>query len=157
MLVTRRIEFDYGHRLLNHESKCSHLHGHRGVAEITCESKKLDRVGRVIDFSCIKELVGGWIDRYWDHNMILHEADPLANLNGVHDQIFGSKQPYVMFNDMNPTAENMCFVLFDAARTLLTSLDITVKHIRLYETPNCWADLSEVDYHCRRHNEHPAH
>ena len=30
---TRRIEFDAAHRILNHESKCKMLHGHRYVVE----------------------------------------------------------------------------------------------------------------------------
>ncbi|MEM4248235.1 MAG: 6-carboxytetrahydropterin synthase, partial [Candidatus Nanoarchaeia archaeon] len=30
--VSREIEFSYGHRLLNYEGKCKHLHGHNGKA-----------------------------------------------------------------------------------------------------------------------------
>ena len=32
---TRKIEFDYGHRVFKHGSKCKHIHGHRGVIEVT--------------------------------------------------------------------------------------------------------------------------
>ncbi|MDP2056292.1 MAG: 6-carboxytetrahydropterin synthase, partial [Thiobacillus sp.] len=35
MLITRRLEFDAGHRIPNHASQCRHLHGHRYALEIT--------------------------------------------------------------------------------------------------------------------------
>jgi len=162
LTVTRKLEFDAGHRLIGHESKCRHLHGHRYVAEITVSSMELDTCGRVIDFSKIKEVVGGWIDQYWDHNMILNELDPLLSLDanqGAPYNIFNGKHPFVMFDDRtyadvpgcNPTAENMVKFLFDTAVTLLRPYHIQVDKIRLYETPNCWADYErpepiQIDY-----------
>ena len=38
--VTREIEFCYGHRLLNYEGKCRHLHGHNGRAVITLRGRR---------------------------------------------------------------------------------------------------------------------
>ena len=38
-----------------HESKCAHLHGHNYKFEFHCTAGSLDNVGRVIDFSDIKE------------------------------------------------------------------------------------------------------
>ena len=35
MLITRRLEFDSGHRIPDHQSQCRHLHGHRYAIEIT--------------------------------------------------------------------------------------------------------------------------
>ena len=35
MLITRRLEFDAGHRIPHHASQCRHLHGHRYAIEIT--------------------------------------------------------------------------------------------------------------------------
>ncbi len=71
---TRRLQFCCGHRVMRHESKCAHLHGHNYVAFFTA-SAQLDDVGRVIDFSVIKERVGGWIDEFWDHGFVLNEED----------------------------------------------------------------------------------
>lgn len=158
--ITRKLEFDYGHRLIGHESKCSHLHGHRGLAEVKVTSDELDSCGRVIDFSKIKEVVGGWIDLYWDHNMILCIDDPLvAVLNNPYveiqhscqngservscHQIFGEKKPYILM--CNPTAENMVEILAKQAALLLLPYEIQVVSVRLYETPNCWADFSFED------------
>jgi 6-pyruvoyltetrahydropterin/6-carboxytetrahydropterin synthase len=144
--ITRKFEFDAGHRVLRHESKCANLHGHRYVAELTVVSSSLDDVGRVVDFSVIKDVVGGWIDHFWDHNLILHPDDPLVVETAPQEKtkIFGPKSPYVMPNDWNPTAENMVRVLFRAAEvSLAASPSLKVAHVRLYETPNCWADCGE--------------
>ena len=152
--ITRKLEFDAGHRVLKHESKCRHLHGHRYVAEVMVTAPELDGLGRVIDFGVVKQLVGGWIDANWDHNLILHPADPLLHVltvirqegslifedaGGQVDAVLGGKEPFVM--DSNPTAENMSRVLFQAAVELLQPHDISVVQIRLYETPNCWAQF----------------
>src|SRR5206468_4980575 len=75
--VTREIRFCYGHRLLNYDGKCRHLHGHNGRAVITLAAPRLDALGMVVDFSRIKESVQGWIDEALDHRMLLHRDDPM--------------------------------------------------------------------------------
>lgn len=137
MEITRRIEFDSGHRVYQHESKCAHLHGHRYVAEITVTSPKLDTLGRVVDFSVLKTEVGGWVDNNWDHNFLVHADDPLRGYLEGGD--LHGRWPYVMKHG-NPTAENIAHELFEVAVLLLEPYPITVKRVRVYETPNCWAD-----------------
>lgn len=132
--ITRRLEFDAGHRVLGHEGKCAHLHGHRYRADVEVTAPALDRLGRVIDFSMVKMLVGGWIDDNWDHNILLHPNDPLLQCPG---EVFGPKTPFVM--EGNPTAENMARELFYISRNLLTDHGLEVVSITMYETPNCWA------------------
>jgi 6-pyruvoyltetrahydropterin/6-carboxytetrahydropterin synthase len=131
---TRKIEFDSAHRVMRHESKCRHLHGHRYVAEITAASPELDDLGRVIDFSVLKRVVGGWVDDAWDHGTLANEDD--------HDLIALCRDSewkvYTM--PFNPTAENIAAGLFRMANTLLESTGVVVTHVRIYETPNCWAD-----------------
>lgn len=61
--VTKHIEFCYGHRLLNYEGKCRHLHGHNGRVEVHIEADRLDARGMVYDFSEIKEAIKNWIER----------------------------------------------------------------------------------------------
>mgnify|MGYP000302153770 CR=1 FL=1 len=132
--ITRRLEFDAGHRVYGHEGKCNHLHGHRYVAEITVQSRTLDGIGRVVDFGVVKKKVGTWIDREWDHNVLLNVGDPL-----MQDREFWAKNgrfPFVLAE--NPTAEVMAAYLFGVAQSLLPEL--IVSKVRIYETPNCWAD-----------------
>ncbi len=51
---TRRIEFDAAHRVMRHEGKCKHLHGHRYALEATFSASGLDALGRVIDFAAFQ-------------------------------------------------------------------------------------------------------
>jgi 6-pyruvoyltetrahydropterin/6-carboxytetrahydropterin synthase len=126
----RRLEFDYGHRLLNHESKCAHAHGHRGVAEIECTSFSLDKAGRVIDFGDIKRIVGGWIDEKWDHAFLANAQD-----RAMIDFLQRQAQRYYLF-DFEPSAENMARYLLWKSQELLAPRGIRVSRVRFWETPN---------------------
>src|SRR5256714_14107274 len=75
--VAKEFKVCYGHRLLDYSGKCRHLHGHNGRAVITLAAAALDELGMVIDFSRLKDVVGGWIDQTLDHQMILHKDDPV--------------------------------------------------------------------------------
>ena len=126
--VAREIHFCYGHRLLNYDGKCRHLHGHNGKAVITLEAKQLDALGMVVDFSRLKRVVGGWIDEALDHKMLLHRDDPvLAYLRAQGEPVF------VM--DVNPTAENIAKLIYDYA----AAQGFPVVEVQLWETDACQA------------------
>ena len=93
--VTREIDFCYGHRLLNYEGKCRHLHGHNGKALITLESSQLDERGMVLDFGDIKAVMNTWVDDNLDHRMILCRHDPAVELlrNSTSRCIFWTTTP----------------------------------------------------------------
>ena len=46
-----------GHRVVGHEGKCKNLHGHNYRFHFSIEANTLDNVGRVIDFSIIKQVL----------------------------------------------------------------------------------------------------
>ena len=126
--VTREIRFCYGHRLLNYNGKCRHLHGHNGRADITLEAPRLDPLGMVLDFGQIKEVVAAWIDETLDHRMLLHEDDPaLPWLRQMGEPVF------VM--NVNPTAENIARLIFD----FVADQGFPVVEVQLWETDHCFA------------------
>jgi 6-pyruvoyltetrahydropterin/6-carboxytetrahydropterin synthase len=126
--VTREIDFCYGHRLLNYEGKCKHLHGHNGRAVIAIESSKLDDRGMVRDFSEIKQVVSRWIDDNLDHRMILQRNDPaVESLQKLGEPLY--------LIDVNPTAENIAKLIYDYA----LEQGFPVVETRLWETPRCFA------------------
>ena len=47
--ITRRLEFDSGHRIPNHDGQCRHLHGHRYAIEVTLTGEIADHPGKVAD------------------------------------------------------------------------------------------------------------
>lgn len=136
---TRRIEFDAGHRVIGHESKCKYLHGHRYILEITAEVSKLDDLGRVIDFGYLKTIIKEWIDKNFDHNVILDKRD--QNLGNFISNYTGQNVYYI---DSNPTAENIALHFKeDIIPILFTKHLFNIVKVKLYETPNCFVEVNE--------------
>jgi 6-pyruvoyltetrahydropterin/6-carboxytetrahydropterin synthase len=129
--VTREIEFCYGHRLLNYEGKCRHLHGHTGRAVITLQGSELDARGMLVDFVEIKRSVQHWIDDHLDHNMLLCRDDPLLPL-------LRERGERVFEMDCNPTAENIARLIYEHAR----QAGLPVVEVLLWETEHCAATYS---------------
>ena len=129
--VTKRIEFCYGHRLLEYDGVCQHLHGHNAVAEIELRAA-LDARHMVCDFGDIKRVMKGWIDREIDHKMILRRDDPLlAPLQALDEPV------YVV--DENPTVEHIAFLIFD--RTQREGFPVV--RVTVWETPSSYATYRE--------------
>ncbi|HZZ77638.1 MAG TPA: 6-carboxytetrahydropterin synthase [Gemmataceae bacterium] len=126
--VTREIRFCYGHRLLNYDGKCKHLHGHNGRAIITLEADRLDALGMVVDFSTIKRVVSSWIDANLDHRMILHKDDPVL-------PVLKAQGEPVYLLDVNPTAENIAKLIFDQ----MSSQGFPIVEVKLWETEDSFA------------------
>lgn len=139
---TRRVQFCAGHRLLHHESKCSHLHGHNYVALFHARAEELDGVGRVVDFSVLKERLGGWIDEFWDHGFI-YNAEDEATLRAL--EVAGTLFPLgqkVYPLPENPTAENMAdHLLRVVAPPVMDGTGVEVYKVTLWETENCYAEV----------------
>lgn len=126
--VTKRIDFCYGHRLLDYDGICKHPHGHNAVAEVEVRTDRLDSRNMVCDFSDIKRLVKGWIDRELDHKMILRHDDPLVK------PLAELREPIYLL-DSNPTVERIAKLIFDKA----VELGLDVVAVRVWETPTSWA------------------
>jgi len=124
--VTREIAFCYGHRLLNYEGKCRHLHGHNGRAVITLEGPALDGRGMLVDFAEIKRKVQVWIDENLDHTMLLCRQDPLL-------PVLLERGERVFVMESNPTAENIARLIYERAR----DAGLPVTQVVLWETEHC--------------------
>jgi 6-pyruvoyltetrahydropterin/6-carboxytetrahydropterin synthase len=131
-LVTKRIDFCYGHRLLDYDGVCKHPHGHNAIVEVDVRTDKLDNRNMVADFSDIKMIVKGWIDRELDHKMILRRDDPLVGpLEALGEPIFKLES--------NPTVERIAKLIFDMAR----DQGLNVQQVRVWETPTSFAAYGE--------------
>ena len=143
VLITRRLEFDAGHRIPNHASQCRHLHGHRYAIEITLSGEIIRtegaaEEGMVMDFSDVKRIANEMLVSQWDHAFLVYRGDRdvvafLATLPGHKTVVL----PVV------PTAENLAaeaFRILDAAYRDTYGNELRLQRVRLYETPNNWAD-----------------
>jgi 6-pyruvoyltetrahydropterin/6-carboxytetrahydropterin synthase len=153
--ITHRYEWDMAHRIPEHAGKCRRLHGHRYILEVDVtgwvqSSGPAD--GMVVDFGDVKDLVKRWLG-HWDHRTMLAESDPLCAVwdeskpvtesgvcaGDVCDEHFGIfRVPFI------PTAENIALEVY---RILSQHLNIT--RVRIYETPNGWAEVHGGDIYPR--------
>ncbi|MDG2252054.1 MAG: 6-carboxytetrahydropterin synthase QueD [Methylophilaceae bacterium] len=145
MEITTRMEFDAGHRIPGHKSTCKNLHGHRYALEVTIkgeiiEQEQASEFGMVMDFKDAKELIKSTIVDRWDHAFIVYEKD-----QEVVDFLNTLKDHKTVSLPKVPTAENMALVAFESLKKAFKkkfNKSITPVKVRLYETPNNWADVS---------------
>jgi 6-pyruvoyltetrahydropterin/6-carboxytetrahydropterin synthase len=143
MLITRRLEFDAGHRIPDHRSQCRHLHGHRYAIEISVSGEVIDSAGSplngmVMDFSEIKSLALTHLVDQWDHAFLCWRNDHAVV--SMLESLPGHK---TVLLDAVPTAENLAhiaFITLDAVYRDIYGNHLRLERVRLYETPNCWAD-----------------
>jgi len=127
--VTKRIDFCYGHRLLDYDGVCQHPHGHNAVAEIEVRTDQLDSRNMVCDFGDIKRIVKGWIDRELDHKMLLRHDDPLVKpLQQLGEPVF--------LLDSNPTVERLARLIFEYT----IEQGFPVARVTVWETPTSYAE-----------------
>ena len=145
MQITTRLEFDAGHRIPHHKSQCRNLHGHRYALEITlsgdiiAESQRSES-GMVMDFSDVKRIARESVVDVWDHAFLVHKDDKtvLDFLNSLPNH------KTVIFPTV-PTAENMAAEAFKILKNQYLDTygnHLKLDRVRLYETPNSWADAS---------------
>ncbi|MEC7838906.1 MAG: 6-carboxytetrahydropterin synthase [Chlamydiota bacterium] len=133
---TRKIHFSAGHRVMGHENKCATAHGHNYYAHLFAEGESLDNIGRIIDFSVIKEKIGGWINENWDHTFLVWERDT-QTIDALMS-IPRNQDPFIC--PFNPTAENMAlYLLHEVCPKLLKDSGVIITKVILYETDNCYA------------------
>ena len=140
MLITRRLEFDSGHRIPNHKSQCRHLHGHRYALEVTISGKIVETEGAsdqgmVMDYSDVKAIAKSEIVDLWDHAFLVYRND--HDVLNFLKSIPGHKTVVL---DAPPTAENLALAAFEILDAAYAKAGLRLERVRLFETPNNWAD-----------------
>jgi len=125
-------DFSTGHRVYQHESKCAHLHGHNYRIHFTVEAPKLDSIGRVMDFSVIKEKLCVWLEREWDHKFLVWSQDPWSVTLKELDP------DGTVIVDFNPTAENMGeYLISTIGPKMLEGTLVSLVKVKIEETRKC--------------------
>jgi len=142
--ITRRLEFDAGHRIPHHGGHCKHIHGHRYVIEVTVLGDVLNHQGHgddgmVLDFGDIKKITNELIVEQWDHGFLVAKEDEMV-VNFLAT-IPGHK---TIVLDCIPTVENLAQTAFKILEPVFKERfygRLNLSRVRIYETPNCWADV----------------
>ncbi|MEO0317508.1 MAG: 6-carboxytetrahydropterin synthase QueD [Pseudomonadota bacterium] len=146
--ITRKLEFDAGHRIPDHKSQCRNLHGHRYTLEITLVGKVIEQEGStdngmIMDFSDVKALAKAHLVDVWDHAFLVYDKDVQ-----VKDFLASLPNHKTVVIDRIPTVENLARTAFDILKAAYKDRYGTGLHLHkvvLHETPNCWAEVSGDD------------
>lgn len=170
--VIRSHEICAGHRVVGHESKCRHLHGHNYVFHFKVQPAQtpvemdypptfpgklmqpgnLDNLGRVIDFSVVKSTLCRWLEDNWDHKFLAYEEDPLIGALyhaapkdiGAQFQDMFTFQESIVFLPFNPTAENLAAHMVNVVGPqLLAEHGVELVSCTIEETSKCHVEYTK--------------
>jgi 6-pyruvoyltetrahydropterin/6-carboxytetrahydropterin synthase len=144
--ITRKLEFDAGHRIPDHKSQCRNLHGHRYTLEITLVGEVIEEEGSsdngmIMDFSDVKALAKIHLVDVWDHAFLVYAKD-----TAVRSFLATIPDHKTVVIDKIPTVENLARTAFDTLRTVYNDrygTGLRLHKLVLHETPNCWAEITD--------------
>ncbi len=144
--ITRKLEFDAGHRIPDHKSQCRNLHGHRYTIEITLMGEVIEEEGSsdngmLMDFSDVKALANQHLVHVWDHAFLVYDKDV-----AVRDFLASLPDHKTVVINKIPTVENLARTAFDILKPVYRDrygTGLRLHRIVLHETPNCWAEITE--------------
>ena len=145
--ITRKLEFDAGHRIPDHKSQCRNLHGHRYTLEITLVGEVIEEEGSsdngmIMDFSDVKALAKAHLVDVWDHAFLVYAKD-----TAVRTFLASILDHKTVVIDKIPTVENLARTAFDTLRTVYHDrygTGLRLQKLVLHETPNCWAEITDT-------------
>jgi len=119
-LLNVKAHYDAAHFLRNYRGKCEKLHGHRYVVEAGLTFDDVGPGGMAYDFGDAKRHLRAIAGRL-DHENI-NELEP--------------------FTEIEPSAENQARWIFEQLRELLAERAEHLAYVRVWETPNQYAQYS---------------
>lgn len=146
LTITRKLEFDAGHRIPDHKSQCRNLHGHRYTLEITLTGAVISQEGHsdngmIMDFSDVKTIARERLVDVWDHAFITYAKD--TAVREFLESLPGHKTVVI---DCIPTVENLARTAFNILKPAFADrfgTGLRLSKLVLHETPNCWAEITE--------------
>ncbi|MES2832160.1 MAG: 6-carboxytetrahydropterin synthase QueD [Pseudomonadota bacterium] len=145
LTITRKLEFDAGHRIPDHNSQCRNLHGHRYTLLISLTGNVIEDDGRpdngmIMDFSDVKGVAKAHLVDLWDHAFLVYRGDRV-----VRDFLESLPDHKTVVLERVPTVENLARIAFDILQPLYVDSfgrSLCLTGLTLYETPNCWAEIT---------------
>jgi len=142
--VTKEFTFEMAHALWNYEGPCRNIHGHSYKLYVTVRGNTLEdntntKLGMVMDFSDLKEIVNRTIVDYFDHSVVISSKSgnpEISNVKHMFDKF------YIV--DYQPTCENL---VTHMASLLVNELPdyIELFSLKLCETATSYAEWYAAD------------
>ena len=130
--IYKNAYFDASHRLLHYNGKCANLHGHRWKVEVWVRGSVDKVTGILVDYNLIRETI-----EQYDHQVILNEQDPMVRCLEQFQTVIRTPG--------DPTSELLADIIRVRINTecKTAGLDAVVVKIRVWESPTCFAEISE--------------
>lgn len=98
-----------------------------------CRAAQLDKLGMVIDFKVMKSTLCEFLEREWDHKMLIWEKDPWA------DALRAVDPEGVLLVPFNPTAEHLANHLLHVVGPKVLPPEVKLVRVQIDETRKCSA------------------
>lgn len=140
--ITKKIEWDMGHRIPNHKSKCKNPHGHRYVLEVFLGgdiNKKTGGAdeGMILDFTDIKVILNEFVHDVCDHGFMYYgKDDVMSTFYKENPSLKHIAVPFI------PTAEEISHWIFNVLEKEINARFesiLTLEEVHLWETPTSCA------------------
>ncbi len=142
--VTKQFDFEMAHALWNYDGQCKNLHGHSYRLFVTVTGHPLkdrsnSKLGMVIDFRDLKEIVNETIIHEFDHAVMISREVPVQ-----HYANMGVMLEKLHVVEYQPTCENM---VIDFAVRIKDKLPpgLQLHSLRLNETATSFAEWYASD------------
>jgi 6-pyruvoyltetrahydropterin/6-carboxytetrahydropterin synthase len=120
-IISVRSHYDSAHFLREYKGKCERLHGHRYEVEASFAFEDLGPGGMAYDFTDAKARLREITEELDHHN--LNDLPP--------------------FRELESSAENQARYIYEELKRRLGEMGGSVLYVRVWETPNQWAQYSE--------------
>jgi 6-pyruvoyltetrahydropterin/6-carboxytetrahydropterin synthase len=145
--ISKEVQFDAGHRVPNHTSKCKNPHGHRYRLIAHCEGRIIDdpnhpEDGMLVDFGRLKALLNEFHDIF-DHGFIIGPNDLVLAVAfaAASRQMEGEPFKVIDFPYV-PTAENIARWVYDELHVMVADTfgeSLWLSQVEVWETPTSQA------------------
>ncbi|MBK9718387.1 MAG: 6-carboxytetrahydropterin synthase [Saprospiraceae bacterium] len=137
--ITKKFSFDMAHALYGYDGPCKNIHGHTYHLSITLIGKPIEdikkaKLGMVIDFGDLKDIVHKHIIQVFDHALVLNQEAPYSK-----SEVISNEFEKVILVPYQPTCENLLLDFVDRLSDKF-SISTPIFSIRLEETPTSFAE-----------------
>lgn len=137
--ITKKFSFDMAHALYGYDGPCKNIHGHTYHLSLTLIGKPIEdikkaKLGMVIDFGDLKDIVHKHIIQVFDHALVLNQEAPYSK-----SEVISNEFEKVILVPYQPTCENLLLDFVDRLSDKF-SISTPIFSIRLEETPTSFAE-----------------
>ncbi|MCL2131696.1 MAG: 6-carboxytetrahydropterin synthase [Lentimicrobiaceae bacterium] len=142
--ITKLFSFEMAHALENHDGMCQNLHGHSYKLRVTVMGEPASngdspKVGMLMDFSDLKNIVNRHIIEKYDHALVLK-----STTDNQVVEVLKKQYQKIEVTDYQPTSEQLLLNFVTILQQVLPP-NVQLFSLRLSETDTSYAEWFRED------------